>query len=250
MNGKIPAFYIILPNWAKLCMSAVRAVPTGSQPTSLRYSQDYYTILEMNLYSKMKKKFQKNKKILKKKIVMAAELVAARALLMAGGNMVDKLSEDTAPQISASEVTWNQDQGTALFEIKTVQKDSGISNWAIGGYVVLALGMIILAIPAIKVIKWIIKSCGDRTRTYSIDEEEVENKKKPIGKYSAVMYTPSSVETEATGYNFKSSTSMTMLQDKLEQEISVLTKESRKDECLAECLLTRGWRGIIMLHYA
>ena len=101
-------------------MSAVRAVPTGSQPTSL-----HYTVREMNLYSKMKKKFQKNKKVLKKKIVMATELVAARALLMAGGNMVDKLSEDTAPQISASEVTWNQDQGTALFEIKKSPKRLG-----------------------------------------------------------------------------------------------------------------------------
>ena len=90
-------------------MSAVRAVPTGSQPTSLHYSRDYYRILEMNLYSIMKKKFQKNKKILKKKIVTAAELVAAGVLLTAGMNMVDKLSEDTAPQISASEVTWNQD---------------------------------------------------------------------------------------------------------------------------------------------
>ena len=40
MNGKIQAFYIILPNQTKICMSAVRAVPTGSQPTSLHYSQD------------------------------------------------------------------------------------------------------------------------------------------------------------------------------------------------------------------
>ena len=89
-----------------------------------------------------------------------------------------------------------------------------------------------MAIPVIKAIKWIIKSCGGRTRIYSINEEEVEDKKKPIGKYSAVMYTPSSdsVETQDTGYNSKPSTSMTMLQDKLGQEISVLTKESRKDE--------------------
>ena len=117
----------------------------------------------------MKKKLQKNKKILKKKAVTAVELVATGALLTAGGNIVDKLSEDTAPQISASEVTWNQDQGTALFKIETVQRDSGTSNWEIGGYIMLALGMIILAIPAIKAIKWVIKSCGDRTRTYSLD---------------------------------------------------------------------------------
>ena len=68
----------------------------------------------------MKKKLQKNKKNIKKKIVTAGELFAASALLTAGGNMVDKLSEDSAPQITASEVTWNQDRGMALFEIKTV----------------------------------------------------------------------------------------------------------------------------------
>ena len=59
----------------------------------------------------------KYKNILKKKIVTAAELVAARALLTAGRNMVEKLSENTAPQISASEVTWNPDQGTVLFKL-------------------------------------------------------------------------------------------------------------------------------------
>ena len=68
----------------------------------------------------------------------AVKLVAAGALLTAGGNIVDKLSEDTAPQITASEVTWNQDQGTALFKIETVQRDSGILNWEIGGYIMLA----------------------------------------------------------------------------------------------------------------
>ena len=108
-------------------MSAVRAVTTGSLHTSVQYP-GHHTICDMNLYSKMKKKLQKNKKNIKKKIIIAAELVAAGALLMVGGNMVDKLSEDSAPQITASEVTWNQDQGKALLEIKTVQGDSGLSG--------------------------------------------------------------------------------------------------------------------------
>ena len=59
-------------------------------------------------------------------------------MLTAGGNIVDKLSEDTAPQITASEVTWNQDQGTTLFKIETVQRNSGTLNWEIGGYIRLA----------------------------------------------------------------------------------------------------------------
>ena len=94
----------------------------------------------------------------------------------------------------------------------------------------LALGMILLAIPVIKAIQWIKKSCGGRTRTHSIDEEEVEDKQKPIGKHNSVKYTPSSEETEKTDNDSKPSTSMAKLQDKLEHEISVPSGESRKDE--------------------
>ena len=184
----------------------------------------------MNLHSQMKKKLQKKKKNIKKIIITAGELFTAGALLTAGGNMVDKLSEDSAPQITMSEVTWNQDQGKTLFEIKTVQRDSGLSGWGVSGYIMLALGMILLAFPAIKAIQWIKKSCGGRTRTHSIKEEEAEDKQKPIGKYNSVKYTPSSEETEKTDYDSKASTSMAKLQDKLEQEISVLSRESRKDE--------------------
>ena len=178
----------------------------------------------------MKKKWQKNKKIIKKKVVTATELFAAGALLTAGGNMVDKLSEDSSPHITASEVTWNQDQGKALFEIKTVQRDSRISGWGISGYIMLALGMIILAFPMIKALKWFIKSCGDRNGAHSINDEEIEDKHNPTEKYSAIIYTPASKETEDTGHDSKPSSSMKMLQDKLEQEISVPTKEPRKDE--------------------
>ena len=62
------------------------------------------------------------------------------------------------------------------------------------------------------------------------DEEDVEDKKKLIGKYSAVMYTPLPVENDAAGYDSKPSTSMAQLQEKLEHEINILTKESRKED--------------------
>ena len=95
----------------------------------------------------------------------------------------------------------------------------------------LALGMIILAIPALKAIKWVIKSC-DRTRTYSLDEEESEDKKehKTEGKYKAVVYTPSCAENEEKDYNSMPSTSMAGFQDKMENEISILAKESRNGD--------------------
>ena len=114
-----------IPKPAQLHMSAVRAVTTGSLHTSLRYP-GHHTVRDMNLYSKMKKKLQKNKKNIKKKIITAGELFTAGALLAAGGNMVDKISEDSSPQIPVSKVMWTKDQGKALFEIKTVQRDSGL----------------------------------------------------------------------------------------------------------------------------
>ena len=178
----------------------------------------------------MKKKLQKNKKNIKKKIVMAGELFVAGALLTAGGNMVDKLSEDSSPQITASEVTWTQDQGKALFEIKTVQRDSGFSAWGASGYIMLALGVILLAIPAIKAIQWIKKSCGGRSGTHTIEEEETEDNIEPVIRYNSVKYSPSLEETVKTAYNSKPSTSMAKLQDQLEHEIRIQSRESRKDE--------------------
>ena len=108
MNGKIQSFLHNTPKPDQTPYVSSESSPHIEQPTSLHYSQVYYTHLEMNLYSKIKKKLQKNKKILKKKAMTAAELVATGALLTAGSTKVEKLSEDPAPQITASEVTWNQ----------------------------------------------------------------------------------------------------------------------------------------------
>ena len=65
----------------------------------------------MNVVTKMRKKMKgKKAKALKKKIITAGEIFIAGALLTAGGNMVDNLSEDSSsPQISAGEVNWIQD---------------------------------------------------------------------------------------------------------------------------------------------
>ena len=189
IEWKNTSFLQNTPKPAQLCMSAVRAVTTGSLHTSLRYP-GHHSVCDMNLYSKMKKKLEKNKKNIKKKIITAGELFTAGALLTAGGNMVDKLSEDSSPQITASEVTWTQDQGKALFEIKTVQRDSGLSGWGASGYIMLALGMILLAIPAIKAIQWIRRSCGGDSRTHSINKEEAEDKIESVVRYNSVKYSP------------------------------------------------------------
>ena len=96
----------------------------------------------------------------------------------------------------------------------------------------LPLGMILLALPALRAIKWVIKSCGDRTRTHSLDDEESEENKesKTEGKYKSVGYTPSPPSHAEERYdNSVPSTSMAKFQDKLENKISILTKESRNE---------------------
>ena len=145
----------------------------------------------MNHYSKIKKKLQKNKKILKKKAVTAAELVAAGTLLTAGSTIIEKISEDPDPQITASEVT-----------------------------------------SAIRAIRRVINVCGDRTRTYSPNEEQSEDKKeqKTEGKYSAVVYTPSPAEHESKDPNSKPINTMAKFQKKLDNEIDILYKESRNGD--------------------
>ena len=117
----------------------------------------------------------------------------------------------------------------ALFKIETVQGDSGILNWEICGWTVLALGMVILAIPVIRAIRRVINVCGDRTRTYSPNEEQSEDKKeqKTEGKYSAVVYTPSPAEHESKDPDSKPTNTMAKFQKKLDNEIDILYKESR-----------------------
>ena len=87
----------------------------------------------------------------------------AGGLLTAGGNLVDSITgeDSSSTQISAGEVNWVEDKTRALFEIKTNQRDS-TSSLPLGilGYILLGLGMTLMAIPAIRLIRWIKASCG------------------------------------------------------------------------------------------
>ena len=110
----------------------------------------------MNFIKKLKKKAKgKKAKTVKKKLVTAGELFIAGSLWTAGGNLVDSISGDdsSSPQISAGEVNWIEDKTKALFEIKTNQHDSTSSSWGIIGYVLIGLGMILVAIPTIRLVR-------------------------------------------------------------------------------------------------
>ena len=63
----------------------------------------------------------------------------------------------------------------ALIKFKAVQGNSKMTNWEICGWIFFALGMVVLAIPAIRAINKVIKTCGDHTRKYSMEEKHSEN---------------------------------------------------------------------------
>ena len=191
-----------IPKPVYLHRSAVRAGTTGSSthqsPTSWIVKNS-----KMNYFKKMKKKTKgKKAEALKKKIVTAGELFIAGALLTAGGNMVDSLSEDSSsPQISAGEVNWIEDKTKALIEFKTNQHDSNSSTWGVIGYVLIGLGMVLLAIPTIRLIHWIRISCGDGNGSHTTEEEESEETREPVVIKNSVKYSPTSEDRVRLEYD-------------------------------------------------
>ena len=150
--------------------------------------------IRMNFITKLKKKAKGMKaKTVKKKLVTAGELFIVGGLLTAGGNLVDSISGDdsSSPQISAGEVNWIEDKTKALFEIKTNQHDSTSSSWGIIGYILLRLGKILVAIPAIRLIRWIKASCGGGNDSHKHEEWDFEE---PTTARNSVKYYPDSEE--------------------------------------------------------
>ena len=90
--------------------------------------------------------------------------------------------------------------------------------------------MVLLAIPTIKFIQWIKKSYGGGSGTHTTDEEESKDNIEPVIRYNLVKYSPSSEDTVRTAYDSKPTTSMAKLQDQLEHEIRIQSRDSRKYE--------------------
>ena len=134
----------------------------------------------MNFLNGLKKRKKgKKTKAVKKKIITAGELFIAGGLWTAGSNIVDAMTDDsTATQIQANEVNYVEDKTRALLEIKTNQRDS-ISQfpWYILGYVLLGLGCLLLAFPALRFLRWVRASCG------SDSHQEDEDSVTPAVKY-------------------------------------------------------------------
>ena len=182
----------------------------------------------MNFYTKLRKKSKEKKgnkaKAIKKKLMTAGELFIAGGLLTAGGNLVDSISgnDDSSPQISAGEVNWIEDKTKALFEIKTNARDSSSSSfpWGILGYVLLGLGMILMAIPAIRLIRWIKASCGGRSDSHKHEERNFEE---PTNVRNSVKYYPD--PEERLEYDSQPIPSLSQRQLMLEQEARTNIKD-------------------------
>ena len=102
-------------------MSAHRAGPTQrAAHQSSQQSGLLHTPKNENLRQYKKNAHKEQEGLKKQKAITVVELVAAGGLLTAGSTIMEKLSEDSAPQITASEVTYNQDKGTALIKFETV----------------------------------------------------------------------------------------------------------------------------------
>ena len=170
----------------------------------------------MNFFTKMKKKKKgKKTKAAKKKLVTAGELFIAGGLWTAGGNIVDAITEDSsATQISANEVNYVEDKTKALLEIKTNQRDS-ISTfpWYILGYILLGLGMILMAIPALRLLRWIRASCGSGNDSL----QEKENTEEPSATMNKVKYHPDPEDKLEFGHS-QPKTSLSQKMKMLEQE--------------------------------
>lgn len=126
---KRQAFYQILLHQAEILKEANGAgLPHSANYTVFHMYRDNKVLCVMKLFDNIRKHLTKKKKTLKKKAITGLELLAAGGLLTGGSRIVEKLTEDSSPQISASEVTYNGDSGMALIKFETVQGEEKMTN--------------------------------------------------------------------------------------------------------------------------
>ena len=140
--------------------------------------------------------------------------------------MVDSLSDDSSsPKISAGEVNWIEDKTKGLIEFKTNQHNSDSSSWGVIGYVLIGLGMVLLAIPTIRLIRWIRTSCGGGNGSHTTDEEESEETREPVIIKNSVKYSPTSEDRVKLKYDSQPIQSMSKRQEQLEQDMRINTRD-------------------------
>ena len=93
------------------------------------------------------------------------------------------------------------------------------------GYVLIGLGMILVAIPTIRLIKWIRASCGGGNEGHTHEEEEYKETKEPATIRNSVKYCPNSEDRVRLEYDSQPMPSMSKRQEMLEQETRANTRD-------------------------
>ena len=88
------------------------------------------------------------------------------------------------------------------------------------GYVLIGLGMILVAIPTIRLIRWIKASCGGGNEGHTHKEED---SKEPTTMRNSVKYYPNS--EDRLEYDSQPMPSMSKRQEMLEQEMRANTRD-------------------------
>ena len=131
------------------------------------------------------------------------ELVAAGRLLTRGLVMMEKLTENSSPQISGLEVTYNSYSGMTLIKFESLHGEATkMSTLKIVGWGLFATFIILLAIPITKAIIKILKICNKRTNQYNLDNntaEEPMNQDKYMVKFKP--HIPHMLENESVTKN-------------------------------------------------
>ena len=113
-------------------------------------------------------------------------------------------------------------QTKVLIEFKTNQHDLTSSSWGVIGYVLIGLGMVLVAIPTIRLIRWIKASCGGGNEGHTHKEEEY---KEPTTIRNSVKYCPNSEDRVRLEYDSQPMPSMSKRQEMLEQETRTNTRD-------------------------
>ena len=169
---------------------------------------------------------------MKKKAIAGLELIAAGGILTGGSRIMEKLTEESSPQISAQEVTY-----TALIKFKSLQGEtSKMNTLKIVGWVVFAVFMALLAILATKAIIKILKISNKRTDHYNLDNNTSEEPKDQ-DKYLALTTThPSHTRNPSMTKDLdhdqytdssKNIISITYNQERLNRDIRYLEQEKK-----------------------
>ena len=85
--------------------------------------------------------------------------------------------------------------------------------------------MVLVAIPTIRLIRWIRMSCGGGNGSHTTDEEESEETREPVVIKNSVKYSPTSEDKVRLEYDSQPILSMSKRQEQLEQEMRINTRD-------------------------